>query len=75
MDVNPDVGALINTFIQEVNHVTLGNLIHVVVCGFQFTFCVEFTAQMCKMKRLQSGSTSTNNPGVLTRHEWAVFSG
>lgn len=73
MDVNSDVGALINTFIEEINLVTLRNLILFVVCGFQFTFCVQFTAQMCKIKRLKSGSTSTNSLGVLTLHEWAFF--
>lgn len=72
-DGNSDVRSLINTFIEEINLVTLRNLIRFVVCGFQFTFCVKFTAQMCKIKRLKSGSTSTNSLGVLTQHEWAFF--
>lgn len=73
MDVNSDVGALVNTFIQEINLAIIEKLLHVAVCGFQFTFCVEFTAQMCKMKRLKSGSTSTNNLGVLFFCLFVVF--
>lgn len=59
MDVNSDVGAVINTFVQEINLVTLRNQIRVVVCGFRFTFCVEFTAQMCKIKRVFARQQTT----------------
>lgn len=71
MNVNSDVGALCKHFHPRSKSCDTWKPNTCCCLWFPVHFLFWMLLLRCAKWRLTSGSTSTNNLGVLTRHEWA----